>query len=367
MGEWKGAMEDLGIKIKKDFWKGKRVFITGHTGFKGTWLCLLLRNLEAKVMGYALPPSTQGGVRFFSFTGLSDNDTIFADIRDFSKLQEAFRQAQPEIVFHLAAQPIVSVGYQHPVVTYETNVMGTVHLLECIRLQKQVKSVVNVTTDKVYRNNEWVWGYRETDFLDGRDPYSNSKSCSELVTHSYRDSFFKQNGIAISTTRAGNVIGGGDFSLNRIMPDCIRAAIADKNILVRNPESVRPYQHVLEPLTAYLLIAQEQYGDSNYADNYNIGPDESNCVTTEQLVSIFCRLWGESVTWCKVPSDVPFESRMLRLDCSLFKERFQWHPRWDIETSVEKTIAFAKAWMSDQKTMKCMKQQIEDYLEGVCI
>lgn len=353
------------MKIKKDFWNGKKVFVTGHTGFKGTWLCALLKYLNANITGYALSPATKEGNDFFRLAELSENNGIIDDIRDYSALRKAFQQANPEIVFHLAAQPIVSIGYQEPLFTYETNVMGTVNLLECIRLQDSVKSVVIITTDKVYQNKEWVWGYRETDCLNGQDPYANSKSCAELATNSYKDSFFKDKNISVSTARAGNVIGGGDFALNRIIPDCIRAVCENKSIEIRHPESVRPYQHVLEPLFAYLLIAEKQYKDNVYAGSYNIGPNEENCVTTEKLANIFCKLWGEGANWQKIQSNEFHESRMLKLDCSLFKDKFKWQPMWDIETAVQKTVEFAKAWNKKDEAKIIMRRQIEEYLKQI--
>jgi len=350
------------MKITKEFWKGKNVFITGHTGFKGTWLSFLLNYLSANVTGFALSPASKEGADFFSFAGLSEKNSIIADIRDYSALKTAFSQAEPEIVFHLAAQPIVSIGYQDPLLTYSTNVMGTANLLECVRLQESVKSVLIITTDKVYQNREWVYGYRETDALGGQDPYANSKSCAELVTKSYANSFFKTRNIALSTARAGNVIGGGDFSVNRIIPDCIRAAYSKKNIEIRHPESVRPYQHVLEPLMAYLLIAEKQYADNFYAGNYNIGPNEENCVTTEKLANIFCKLWGEGVSWRKTTSEEFHESLTLKLDCSLFKDKFDWKPLWDIETAIRKTVEFAKVWQKNGDIKNLMRRQIEEYL-----
>ena len=251
--------------MNKDFWNGKQVFITGHTGFKGAWLSFVLNYFGAKVTGYSLKPPTTPSL--FSLINLEKNiHSVIGDIRDFEKLKKVFDECQPEVVFHLAAQPIVLEGYKNPAETYETNVMGTVNILECVRKNSCVKSFLNVTTDKVYHNNEWAWGYRENDKLDGVDPYSNSKSCSELVTQTYRRSFFQNEQIAISTARAGNVIGGGDFADFRIIPDCIRAALENKIIEVRNPNSIRPYQHVLEPLIAYMIIAEKQYSDKKFAD-----------------------------------------------------------------------------------------------------
>ena len=261
------------------FFKEKKVLVTGHTGFKGAWLCEILVGAGAQVTGYALTAPTTPSL--FELCGLADRmNSVIGDIRDLPHMKEVFESVQPEIVMHLAAQPIVRDSYKNPVYTYETNVMGTVNICECVRLNKCVKSFLNVTTDKVYHNNEWEWGYRENDPLDGFDPYSNSKSCSELVTHSYINSYFCDMGVAVSTARAGNVIGGGDFANDRIVPDCIRAAIKGEKIIVRNPQSTRPYQHVLEPLAAYLMIVQKQYEDKKYAGFYNVGPDDIDCVTT---------------------------------------------------------------------------------------
>ena len=283
------------------FYKGKRVLITGHTGFKGSWLCEVLVKYGAYVIGYSLQPPTEPSL--YRLAGIEKEIvSVIGDIRDFKKLYSVFEKYNPEIVFHLAAQPIVRESYQNPVYTYETNVMGTVNILECIRKSKGVKSFLNITTDKVYFNNEWEWGYRECDPLDGYDPYSNSKSCSELVTHAYKNSFFSGSSanVAISTARAGNVIGGGDFAKDRIIPDCVRAALAKEPIVVRNPYSTRPYQHVLEPLFAYLIIAGAQYENPELAGYYNVGPDDSNCLQTADLVDIFVKLWGEnlqSIRW----------------------------------------------------------------------
>ena len=273
------------------FYRGKRVFVTGHTGFKGAWLCRMLALAGAEVTGFSLNPPTEPSL--FEIAGIArDVHSVIGDIRDYAALKAAFNEAQPELVLHLAAQPIVRDSYRDPVYTYETNVMGTVHILECIRTSDCVKSFLNVTTDKVYRNREWVWGYRENEELDGYDPYSNSKSCSELVTHSYKNSFFPEGTVAISTARAGNVIGGGDFANDRIVPDCVRAALRHEDIVVRNPYSTRPYQHVLEPLYAYLMIAAGQYQDESLAGWYNVGPDDGDCFQTGALVDLFVKKWG---------------------------------------------------------------------------
>ena len=258
----------------------------------------------------------------------------------------------------------VRMTYQEPVYTYETNVMGTVNICECVRKSKSVKSFLNVTTDKVYLNREWEWGYRETDMLDGYDPYSNSKSCSELVTHSYNNSFLKEIGIAVSTARAGNVIGGGDFAQDRIIPDCVRAVLEGKEIVVRNPYSTRPYQHVLEPLFAYLMIAKRQYEDISYADSYNVGPDESDCVTTGELVTLFCKQWGEGQTWVNQSQGGPHEANFLKLDCAKLKKRFGWQPEWHIEDAIARTCEFTKVYRDAGNIAQEMEREIEEYIGG---
>ena len=349
--------------IDFNFFSKKRVLVTGHTGFKGTWLCRILINSGAIVTGYSLTPPTNPSL--FAIAGLDGKiDSVIGDVRDYEHMQETFQKAQPEIVLHLAAQPIVRDSYKDPRYTYETNVMGTVNLLECVRHCPSVKSVLNVTTDKVYHNNEWCWGYRENEPLDGFDPYSNSKSCSELVTHSYRNSFFTDGKVAISTARAGNVIGGGDFANDRIIPDCIRAMQDGNEIFVRNPNSTRPYQHVLEPLFAYLMIAQKQYQDASYAGWYNVGPDECDCVTTGQLVDLFCSSWGDSAKWVThAEVNAPHEANFLKLDCSKIKRTFDWQPRWHIEQAIEKTVEWSRVWLKKGDVPKEMDRQIKEYME----
>ncbi len=344
------------------FYKNKRVLVTGHTGFKGTWLCRMLVNAGAEVTGYSLEAPTNPNL--FALAGLEDKMTsVVGDVRDLKHMMDVFQKAQPEIVLHLAAQPIVRDSYKDPHYTYETNVMGTVNLLECVRATKSVKSVLNVTTDKVYQNNEWCWGYRENEPLDGFDPYSNSKSCSELVTHSYKNSFFADGSVAISTARAGNVIGGGDFANDRIIPDCIRAMAAGKSIVVRNPHSTRPYQHVLEPLAVYLMIAAKQYEDISFAGYYNVGPDDCDCVTTGDLVDLFCSKWGEGASWENVAEDnAPHEANFLKLDCSLVKATFGWKPRWHMDECMEMTCRFGKVWLSSGDIPAEMDQEIKEFL-----
>jgi CDP-glucose 4,6-dehydratase len=327
--------------ITQEFWRDRRVFVTGHTGFKGGWLCEILRLLGARITGYSLDAP--------------------GDIRDLALLKRAFDEAEPEIVFHLAAQPIVLESYERPAYTFEANVQGTVNLLECIRQSDCVRSAVIITTDKVYRNNEWAYGYRENDALGGNDPYSASKACAELVTESYAASFLRQRGIAASTARAGNVIGGGDVAPNRIIPDCIRAAKAGKPIIVRNSYSVRPYQHVLEPLFAYLMIAEKQHKSLELAGKYNIGPSEDGCVTTGELVDMFCAVWKGS-GWIDRPDPAAVhESGLLKLDCSLIRSRFRWKPAWGIRTAIEKTVE----WELAEDKRAVTKRQIEEYLNDI--
>ena len=349
------------------FYKNKKVLITGHTGFKGSWMCKVLILAGADITGYALEPPTKPAL--FDICHISKQiNSIEGDVRDLKHLKEVFRQVQPEIVIHMAAQPIVRESYKNPVYTYETNVMGTVNVLECARLTSSVRSLVNVTTDKVYLNKEWMWGYRENEELNGYDPYSNSKSCSELVTSSYINSFFKDMSVAVSTARAGNVIGGGDFAMDRIIPDCIRAAEKGEDIVVRNPFSTRPYEHVLEPVMAYLMIAMEQYMDANKAGAYNIGPTDSSCLTTGELVSLFCSKWNEindsDLHWECVNNEGPHEANFLKLDCSKVQSLFSWEPKWDIEVSMEKVVEWYSAWKKGADISRIMAEQIKEYMDA---
>lgn len=344
-----------------NFYKGKKVLVTGHTGFKGSWMCKVLTNMGAEVAGYSLNPPTNPSL--FEIAEIEkDIKSYIGDIRDLKKLKSVFDEFQPEIVLHLAAQPIVRDSYKDPVYTYETNVMGTVNILECVRNSNSVKSFLNVTTDKVYENKEWCWGYRENEPLDGYDPYSNSKSCSELVTHSYKNSFFSDSDVAISTARAGNVIGGGDFANDRIVPDCIRAAEKKEDIIVRNPHSTRPYQHVLEPVYAYLMIAAKQYEDGKYAGYYNVGPDDVDCFTTGNLVDLFISKWGEGMKWIDKFDGGPHEANFLKLDCSKLKSTFGWKPHWNLDTAIEMTVEWTKCWLSGGNIRECMDKEIEKFL-----
>lgn len=347
------------------FYNGRKVLITGHTGFKGSWMCKLLTMAGASVTGYALEAPTNPSL--FDLCKIADGmHSIVGDIRDLEHLKKVFEEVQPEIVLHMAAQPLVRESYQNPVYTYETNVMGTVNILECVRQNPCVKSFVNVTTDKVYLNREWEWGYRENEELNGYDPYSNSKSCSELVTSSYLKAFFKDSETAITTCRAGNVIGGGDFATDRIIPDCVRAVEKGEKIIVRNPFSTRPYQHVLEPIVAYLLIAKAQYKDKALAGSYNVGPDETDCWTTGALVDLFCREWekqtGTAVTWVNQYDGGPHEASFLKLDCSKIKRVFDWKPVWDVEKTMEKIVEWSACYLRGEDIAQCMQKQIRDFL-----
>lgn len=345
------------------FYRNKIVLVTGHTGFKGSWLCKILINAGAKVIGYSLEAPTNPNL--FSLAGIEDKMvSIIGDIRDFNHLKETFDKYQPECVFHLAAQPIVRDSYREPRYTYETNVMGTVNVLECVRLTPSVKSVLNITTDKVYLNDEVPnHPFKEDEPLDGYDPYSNSKSCSELVTHSYKKSFFNNMDIAVSTARAGNVIGGGDFANDRIIPDCIRAIEAGKEIIVRNPYSTRPYQHVLEPLYIYLEIVEKQYKDKKYQGYYNVGPDDCDCVNTGDLVTKFCKAWGNNVSWVNKHDGGPHEAAFLKLDNSKIKEVFGWSPRWHIDECINMIVEWTRVYFNNKDEIPDeMDKEIDEFL-----
>lgn len=344
------------------FYKNKKVFITGHTGFKGTWLTRILLLFGAEITGYALEPPTKPSL--FEQTGtVKQIKSIFDDIRDKEKLKQTMQAAQPDIVFHLAAQPIVRTSYKEPVLTYETNVMGTVNVLEAIRPLKSVKSFVNVTTDKVYLNRERAEGYKENEELCGYDPYSNSKSCSELVTYSYRNSFFTdKNAPAISTARSGNVIGGGDYAADRIIPDCIRAVETGKQIILRNPNSTRPYQYVLECLKGYLMLAKKQYDDKSQAGAYNFGPNDESCVTTGDLATLFCKAWGDGVNWiAQKDENAPHEATFLKLDNTKAKTILGWQPQWDIKTAIKKVVEWEKAVQKGISAAEITDRQIKEY------
>lgn len=348
----------------KDFFKGKKILITGHTGFKGSWLSEILVKWESNVIGYSLNPPTEPNL--FNLLELdSKMNSYLGDIRDLDRLKQIFSEENPEIIIHMAAQPLVRESYENPVYTFETNVMGTVNVCECVRQSESVKSFLNVTTDKVYENVEKQEGYKEDEKLDGFDPYSNSKSCSELVTHSYINSFFNNQNIPVSTARAGNVIGGGDFAKDRIIPDCFRACQNHEDIIIRNPYSIRPYQHVLEPLSVYLTIAKRQFINKDYSGYYNIGPNDEDCVETAKLVNLFCKYFNEinddKIQWINKSDDGPHEANFLKLDNNKIKQTFDWKPTWNIEKAIEKTVEWINVYLNNGNIINCVNNQIDEF------
>lgn len=344
-----------------EFYKGKKVLVTGHTGFKGTWLSLVLQHFGADVIGYSLSPSTKPSL--WELTNLAFSiKSNSGDVRDFEALNRLMEDERPDIILHLAAQPIVLDSYVIPRYTFETNIMGTVNVLESLRHADSVKSFLNVTTDKVYENlDEEKHLFKECERLDGFDPYSNSKSCSELVTACYRRSFPTMK-CAISTARAGNVIGGGDFSPHRIMVDAVNSAIVGQPIEVRNKQSVRPYQFVLEPIFVYLMIAAAQYENPTLAGSYNVGPDESDIVTTGQLMDIFCKHYGEGARWIDASvSGAPHEAGFLALNNTLLKKTFSWEPVMHIEEAIKWVVDWAKVYRDHGDIVAIMLKQIEEF------
>lgn len=345
-------MESLGINImiNEKFWQDKRVFITGHTGFKGSWLSLWLQNMGAKVKGYALDAPTKPSL--FEAANVADGMiSEVGDIRNYAQLLKSINDFKPEIVFHMAAQSLVRLSYLEPVETYSTNVMGTVYLLEALRHVGGVKAIVNVTSDKCYENKEWIWGYREDEAMGGYDPYSNSKGCAELVTSSYRNSFFnpakyEQHGTALATARAGNVIGGGDWALDRVVPDMLRAFENSEPVIIRNPYAIRPWQHVLEPLSGYLLLAQRLYIDGiKYAEGWNFGPDDTDASQVQSIVGKMVKYWGGDACWQLDDHEHPHEANYLKLDCSKAKILLGWQSRWNLDCTLEYIVAWHKAWL----------------------
>ncbi|QWC97173.1 CDP-glucose 4,6-dehydratase [Polynucleobacter paneuropaeus] len=349
------------------FWKDKKIFLTGHTGFKGSWLCLWLASMGAKVTGYALAPNTIPNlVDIFLINSLVEQSYI-ADIRDLKSLQNAMSEANPEIVIHMAAQPLVRYSYANPVETYATNVMGTVHVLESARSIDSVCATVIVTTDKCYENKEWAWGYRENEPMGGYDPYSNSKGCAELVTSAYRQSFFSgRNSInKVASARAGNVIGGGDWSIDRLIPDAIKAFNANKPLIIRNPLATRPWQHVLEPLSGYLTLAQalcEQ--GSAFASGWNFGPRDEDCRAVKEVVELFSAKWGDGARWEQGGSEQPHEANLLKLDCSKARMQLGWIPKWNLETATLKIVEWQKAYQANKNMQEVSLAQINDYMSA---
>ena len=351
------------------FWQGKKVFLTGHTGFKGSWLCMWLHQLGAEVTGYALIPPTEPSL--FELCRVGELvDSVIADVRDGEKLAAAMLDAAPEIVIHMAAQPLVRDSYKNPVETYAINVMGTVNLLEAVRRCKSVKAVVNVTTDKCYENREWVWGYRENEPMGGYDPYSSSKGCSELVTAAYRNSYFNPadyagHGVAVAMARAGNVIGGGDWACERLIPDCVRALLDGEKIIIRNPHAIRPWQHVLEPLSGYLLLARNLYEHgTEYAAGWNFGPGDDDARPVEWIVKKMCAKWGSGAEYKIDDGEHPHEAHYLKLDCSKARAELGWQPRWNLETAIDKIVQWTNAYREKGQMREVCLAQIRHYLES---
>jgi CDP-glucose 4,6-dehydratase len=350
------------------FYRGKKVFITGHTGFKGSWLCLLLNKMGAQVTGYALEPPTNPSL--FEQAGIAPTiKHLIGDLRDLEHLTKAMADAKPEIVIHMAAQPLVRESYKIPVETYAINVMGTVHMLEAVRQNKGIKAVVNVTTDKCYDNQEWHWGYRESEPMGGYDPYSNSKGCSELVTAAYRNSYFNpkafdQHGVAVASARAGNVIGGGDWAGDRLIPDFIRAIIKGDKVQIRSPFAIRPWQHVLEPLTGYLTLAKALYElGPQFVGGWNFGPNDSDAQNVEWITKRICQLWGNGAGFELDKNPQPHEAHYLKLDCSKAKAELGWTPQWDIETTLESIVEWTKAYVNKTNLKIVCENQIENYFK----
>jgi len=352
--------------VNKAFWKGKRVLITGHTGFKGSWLSILLNWLGSDISGYALEPNT-----IPSLYKLSNIDSIVSstigDIRDYDFLTSTLKKMRPEIIIHMAAQPLVLESYKNPRETYEINVMGTVNLFEAARQVDSVKAILNVTTDKCYENKEWLWGYRENEPMCGYDPYSNSKSCSELVTTSFRNAFFNpknyhEHGVALASARAGNVIGGGDWAEDRLIPDFFRAIMNGKKFKIRRPYAIRPWQHVLEPLSGYLTLCERLYNEGPaFAEAWNFGPDDSDAKNVEWITKEICEQWGNGVFYEIDEKPQPHESNYLKLDCSKAKTKLDWYPRWNIETAIRKIVDWNKLLLNDSDMRMVCVSQIEDY------
>lgn len=352
--------------VDKTFWNRRKVFITGHTGFKGSWLCLWLSSLGAEVTGYALDPPTEPSL--YRLCSLDNAVTsVIADVRDARSLASAMQAAAPEVVIHMAAQPLVRDSYQRPVETYAINVMGTINLLEAVRGCSGIRSVVNVTTDKCYENKEWVWGYREGEPLGGYDPYSNSKACSELVTAAYRSSYFDvtndcRTGIGVATARAGNVIGGGDWAVDRLIPDCIRSLMNGQRILLRNPTAVRPWQHVLEPLSGYLVLAQKLYeSGARYSSGWNFGPTARDARSVEWVVRRLCSKWSEGGSFEVDSASHPHEAHYLKLDCSKAAVELGWYPRWDLEKALDSVVEWTRAYQAKEDLAPVVLRQIETY------
>jgi CDP-glucose 4,6-dehydratase len=343
------------------FWCDKRVLITGHTGFKGSWLSLWLQSMGARLCGIALEPLTEPAL-FNVARVIEGMEHRIVDIRDFSSVKSQMDDFQPEIVIHMAAQPLVRYSYVHPIETYSTNVMGTIHVLEAARHTPSVKAIVNITTDKCYENREWLWGYREDESMGGHDPYSNSKACSELLTATYRRSYLVEAGISIASARAGNVIGGGDWAHDRLVPDILRALEKNQPVLIRNPYAIRPWQHVLEPLSGYLLLAEQlyEYGQL-YAEAWNFGPHDDDARSVRWIVEHLCNRWGRDASWNLQPGEHPHEATLLKLDVSKARQRLQWSPRLTLENALNYVIEWHQAWLEGQDMRTICLKQINQY------
>jgi len=362
-----GTLE--GLVVSPAFWKGKRVLLTGHTGFKGSWMSLWLQSMGAQVTGYALAPPTDPSLFEAAKVG-KGMTSIIGDIRDLEHLRAVFAEHKPEIVIHMAAQPLVRYSYIEPVETYSTNVMGTVNLLEAVRSTKSVKAVVNVTSDKCYENREWAWGYRENEAMGGFDPYSSSKGCAELVAAAYRNSYFnpekyKEHGVALASVRAGNVIGGGDWAEDRLIPDIIRAIAQNKPVNIRNPHAIRPWQHVLEPLSGYLLLAQKLYEEgASYGEGWNFGPNDEDAKPVQWIVEKLTKAWGEGASWKLDGGNHPHEAHYLKLDCSKAKARLDWHPRWHLDQALGAIIDWQRAYRDGKDMGEFSLAQIKGYTQS---
>jgi CDP-glucose 4,6-dehydratase len=348
-------------EMNAEFWKGKRVFLTGHTGFKGSWLSIWLQYMGAEVFGLALGPPTTPSL--FEELGLElELGSTLGDIRDYPTVLEAMEVAQADIVIHMAAQPIVRMSYKIPVETYATNVMGTVHVLEAAKTVGSARAIVVVTTDKCYENREWMWGYREVDPVGGDDPYSNSKGCAELVTNAYRRSFLESKGIALASARAGNVIGGGDWGVDRLIPDILRAFEGGGSVVIRNPDAIRPWQHVLEPLSGYLKLAENLYNEGHpWGEAWNFGPNDDDAKCVQWVVEKMARLWGEGATWEKDHGAHPHEASYLKLDISKAKMRMLWSPRWSLDVALENVVEWHQAWLLKRNVRELCIAQIDRY------
>ena len=346
--------------INPSFWKGKRVFVTGHTGFKGGWICLWLKHLGAEVIGYSLEPATVPSL--FEVADVGEGmQSIIGDIRDHAKLSKTILESKPDVVIHMAAQPLVRYSYAQPAETYEVNVMGTVYLLEAVRANPSVKAVVNVTTDKCYENREWVWGYRENEAMGGVDPYSSSKGCAELVTSAYRQSFFEPAGIALASGRAGNVIGGGDWAADRLIPDFLRAMDAGKTLNIRSPQAVRPWQHVLEPLSGYLMLAEQLYSNgASFAEGWNFGPSDDDSRTVSWIIKRMAEM-RKDINWQCDEAPQLHEANLLKLDSSKARRQLNWQPVWRLQTALQKTLEWHEAWRNAEDMQAVSLAQINDY------